>query len=255
MRAGLQQGALDQRRRRNRRRGNDVGRGQFGVEVACGGGVEAFGAQFGRQFFGIGGGAVPDADLLDRADRRMGARQERRHGARADHQQARSVFARQIGGGKCGGAGRAPLGQALAVDQRLRLAGRAVEQEVDPHHRRLAEGVVAGRNGDDLDAHMAFGGGAGGHEIGPCGHQQQGRSRRIRLFDVVVMAHRLHGAVTERRAQRLHEAGKSQGTIDVGGRKGQHGRFRFEKELFKSVRVSAWAGRPAARRAAGPAGS
>jgi hypothetical protein len=34
-------------------------------------------------------------------------------------------------------------------------ARRAVEQEVKPHHRGFAYGIVVGRHRDDLDADMA----------------------------------------------------------------------------------------------------
>ena len=181
---------------------------KFGVEIAGGFCRKTFRAQICRDLFGIGRRAVPDADSLDRPHRRMRLGEEGRQRAGADHQQPRGVLAGEIGGGQRRGASGAPLRQPLAVDQRLRFAGGAVEQEIEPHHRRLADGVVVGRDGDDLDADMTAGRRAGRVEVGPGRHQQQRRGGAVGPFDRVMMPHRLHGAVAKSRAQRLDQAGK-----------------------------------------------
>ena len=152
----------------------------------------------------------------------MRLRQERAQRAGADHQQPRGVLAGEVGGSKRGRAGGAPLRQPRTVDQRLRLAGAAVEQQVEPHHGRLAERIVVGRDGHDLDADMAVGRAVGG-EIGPGRHQQQRRGGTVGPLDRMVMADRLHRAGAERLAQRLDQAREGQRLIDAFGADGQHG--------------------------------
>ncbi len=123
MHARFQQRPLDQRLGRDGRRGDDVGLAKRRIEVARRRCVETILAQRGGGLLGIFLRAVPDTDIADRTNRRMRLGEERAKRPCPDDQQLRSIVAREIAGGERRGAGGAPLGQALAVDQGARFAG------------------------------------------------------------------------------------------------------------------------------------
>jgi hypothetical protein len=176
---------------------------ECGLEVFRHSRMMALARELGGDLFGIRRRPVPYQDLADRPDRRMCPRQELPHGAGADDQQLRRILAREIVGRQRRGRGRAPLRQPLPVDQCPRLPGDAVEQQIDAHHRRLADGVVVWRDGDDLDSDITVLRRAGGGKIRPGRHQKQRRSRTAWPLDCVVVADRLDRAGLERGAQGL----------------------------------------------------
>jgi len=162
MLAGAEPVALDQRRPGKRGAGDDVGRrdGLLAVGDRPDGDRPAEGA---RQREGEFAGevvrpfrtAAPDRDLLDRPHLGVHADQLGGQRAGADHQQPARVGPRQVARGEPRGAGRAPLGQHGAVEQRQGCTGGAVQQQVLTVDRRQLALAVVGEDGDHLDAETA----------------------------------------------------------------------------------------------------
>ena len=105
-----------------------------------------------RRALGAVGVPPPHQHALDVAHRAMRLGHERRERAGPDDDERARVRARQVGRRQRGRRGRAPQRQRLAVDQRDRVAGRAVHQHVERADARDPALVVAREHRDDLDA-------------------------------------------------------------------------------------------------------
>ena len=147
----------------------------------------------------------PDADPLDRPHRAMRSGHVRRKRARADDDEMPGVGARQVRRGE----GRSRAGpaqrQRFAIDQRERVAGRAVHQHVERRDARKAALAIAREHGDDLDAQA---------DPVPRGHQQQPIAFRR---DRMARAHRCGRAGHELLSQRLDERTVVERGVHVGG--------------------------------------
>src|SRR4029077_16875627 len=96
------------------------------------------------------GVVVPDRHFADRTGGAMGAEEKRRESAGPDHQQARSVLARRVGGGKRRGSGRAPEREARAIHRGERLARLAIEKDRRGVDARPAARGISGKHRREL---------------------------------------------------------------------------------------------------------
>ena len=149
----------------------------------------------------------------------MRADEPGRERARPDHDHAGGVRAGEITGGEGRGGGRAPKGQARAVENGERHARGAVHEEIGAEDARQPARAVVGKHGDDLgaDETVAIGG------AGPGRHEQQ-RPAGAGPLDIVMVAARHDDIGAEGLGERVDESRKGERAVDLVGRDDAHRR-------------------------------
>jgi len=128
--------------------------------------------------------------------------------AGSDDKQCAAVGARQIVGCQRRGSRSAPVGQGFAVDHGARLAGLAIEQEIERRHRSETALGVLRKHRDELDAERLA--------ANPGRHRQETGGRAVDA-DLVGLPQRHRLAVApEGLTQCFDQLGKGKRGMDVG---------------------------------------